>query len=268
MTLWPSPPLAPLLAPGEIHLWRVPLAPLPDDLAPLKQFLCAAESARADRLLDRQKGAKFILCRARLRQILATYLQSDPARIEFSYGLYGKPALTAAAGNRLHFNLSHAGHWAVLALSADAPLGVDIEKIDPLLDYAKLAARFFSAAENGELNASAPQRRRRVFYRLWTRNEARLKGEGRGFSAPTMAAEILWQVRSFWLAPGYVAAVASVGVIKSFPLSKVYCSESPTEIAPGGHKSGRGKSPAAERFHWSPGSPVAGFPYSIDRTGC
>lgn len=215
MTLWLPPPLVSVLSPGELHLWRFPLVPLPANLSSLQKILCAAESTRAARLLDRQKGGKFLLCRARLRQILATYLQCAPARIEFSYGLYGKPELAGRAGEHLHFNLSHAGEWAVLAVSAAAPLGVDIERIDPLLDYGKLAARFFAAAEQRELAAVAQERRRRVFYRLWTRKEARLKGEGKGFSAPAMVEEGAWQVRTFWLAPGYVAAVASGAAIAS-----------------------------------------------------
>jgi 4'-phosphopantetheinyl transferase len=90
-------------------------------------------------------------------------------------------------------------------------IGVDLEKIDPALDFAVLATRFFTAAENADLLAAAPQRQRRRFYRLWTRKEALLKGQGQGFTASAVMEEGQWSLRSFWLAPGYVAAIACAG---------------------------------------------------------
>jgi 4'-phosphopantetheinyl transferase len=211
MTLWPAPPVAPLLSPGEVHLWRFPLVCSNVDSPDLKILLSSDELRRAERLLDPQKAQAFIVGRGRLRQILGAYLQGDPATLEFGYGNDGKPALRKPLVNSLHFNLSHSGDWAVLALSGDGEIGVDIEMIDPTLDYARLAARFFTSEENSALAAVSEGRRRREFCRLWTRKEALLKGQGRGFTSTAGVEEGMWQRRSFWLGLGYVAAIACAG---------------------------------------------------------
>lgn len=212
MILWPAPPVTRSLPPGEVHLWRIPLTPSAEEFSLLHTLLVADELQRADRLLDRRKAQDFIVGRGRLRQILASYLHADPAAIALTCGKHGKPTLT---GNALQFNLSHSGVWAVLALRADAAIGVDLERIDPALDYAALAARFFTAAENALLLAAPVAQRRRRFYRLWTRKEALLKGQGQGFSESAEEDAGNWQLQAFWLAPGYVGTVASAGEIQA-----------------------------------------------------
>lgn len=211
MTLWPSPPATLFLPPGEVHLWRFPLTSSAEEFPLLQTLLAVDELRRAERLLDRRKAQDFIVGRGRLRQIIGAYLHADPVAVVFTYGSHGKPTL---AGNSLQFNLSHSGAWVLLALRADVAVGVDLEKIDPALDYAALAARFFTAAENVLLLAAPPAQRRRRFYRLWTRKEALLKGQGRGFfvSAEKEAGD--WRLQSFWVAAGYVGAVASAGEIE------------------------------------------------------
>ena len=211
MTLWPVPPGPPLLPPGEVHLWRFPLASSDVASPLLKSLLSADEVRRAERLLDPQKAQAFIVGRGRLRQILGAYRQCEPAALDFAYGANGKPALDAS----LHFNLSHSGDWAVLAVTSGVAIGVDLEQIDPALDYERLAARFFSVAEKAHLHAASPARRRRSFYRLWVRKEALLKGQGRGFAAAEGAEERGWQLRSFWFGPGYVGAIACAGEVRA-----------------------------------------------------
>lgn len=212
MTLWPAPPVTRSLPPGEVHLWRIPLTPSAEEISLLHTLLSADELQRADRLFDRRKAQDLIVGRGRLRQILASYLHADPAAIALTCGRHGKPALTS---NTLQFNLSHSGAWAVLALRADAAVGVDLERIDPALDYAALAARFFTSAENALLLAAPMAQRQRRFYQLWTRKEALLKGQGSGFSVSAEQEAGDWSLQSFWIAPGYVGTVACAGEIQS-----------------------------------------------------
>jgi 4'-phosphopantetheinyl transferase len=212
MTLWSAPPDTLSLPPGEVHLWRFPLTPSAEEISLLQTLLAADELQRAERLLDRRKAQDFIVGRGRLRQILGSYLHVDPTTIAFTIGNHGRPTLTS---NCLQFNLSHSGAWGLLGLRADAAIGVDLERIEPALDYAALAARFFTAAENALLLAAPMAQRRRRFYRLWTRKEALLKGQGRGFSVSAEQEAGDWQLRSFWLGPGYVGTVACAGEIKS-----------------------------------------------------
>jgi len=212
MTLWPAPSVTRSLPPGEVHLWRIPLTTSAEEFSLLHTLLAIDELQRVGRLLDRRKAQDFIVGRGRLRQILASYLHVNPATIALICGKHGKPALS---GNTLQFNLSHSGAWALLALRADAAIGVDLERIDPVLDYAALAARFFTAAENACLLAAPMAQRRRRFYRLWTRKEALLKGQGRGFSVAAEPGEGDWRFQSFWLGPGYVGTVACAGEIQA-----------------------------------------------------
>lgn len=209
---WIPTSSAPQLAAGEVHLWRFPLQCSPALLPTLTRTLSADELQRGARLLDPRKAASFIVARARLRQILSSYLAVDPAQISFTYGEQGKPALLVPP-SVLTFNLSHSGAWALLAVAQGVEIGVDLEQIDPLLAYERLAARFFSPEENAALLATPQVRRRREFYRLWTRKEALLKGVGGGFSVPLERTPAGWSTRSFWLGRGYVAALASIGSI-------------------------------------------------------
>lgn len=211
-SLWIPTSSAPQLAAGEVHLWRFSLETSPALLPTLTRTLSVDELQRGARLLDPRKAETFLVARARLRQILSSYLAVDPAEISFTYGEQGKPALLAPAST-LTFNLSHSGDWALLAVAQGVEIGVDLEQIDPLLAYECLATRFFSPEENVALLAAPKARRRRQFYRLWTRKEAQLKGAGGGFSAPLDRTPAGWSTRSFWPGRGYVAALASIGSI-------------------------------------------------------
>jgi 4'-phosphopantetheinyl transferase len=105
------------------------------------------------------------------------------------------------------------------AVTIGVDVGVDIERIDPQLDFEKLAAHFFSANERCWLQRASRHRRRRLFFRLWTRKEAWLKGEGSGFSTPDQDVDPVhldgcctfdghWWLRSFPVARYYLATVA------------------------------------------------------------
>ncbi|MER7848012.1 4'-phosphopantetheinyl transferase superfamily protein [Kitasatospora sp. NPDC096077] len=73
----------------------------------------------------------------------------------------------------LHFNLSHSGELALLAV-APRPVGVDVELVRSGRDVDRLSRRFFPAPER-ELVARGG---RPAFARLWTRKEACVKAVG------------------------------------------------------------------------------------------
>jgi 4'-phosphopantetheinyl transferase len=159
-------------------------------------LLSPDEVQRGERLKLARKANAFKLSRTRLRQILGGYLAVAPAEVAFSYSEYGKPYLS---GNPLHFNLSHSGEWGLCAVTRIGVIGVDLETVDPALDFAALARRFLSAAENRWLFALPRSRQRRAFFRLWTRKEAWLKGQGGGFSESELG-----------LVPEHIAATAAM----------------------------------------------------------
>ena len=87
---------------------------------------------------------------------------------------YGKPFLE---GSPVQFSLSHAGDWAVCGL-ADCPLGVDIEKVQPV--ERGMYELCLTPQERQQLE-QAPMPPERRFIQLWTLKESlgKLRGDGR-----------------------------------------------------------------------------------------
>jgi 4'-phosphopantetheinyl transferase len=75
--------------------------------------------------------------------------------VRFGYNAFGKPDLSPELG-RLKFSLSHSADLALIAIAADAEIGVDLELIREQSDWAEIARCFFSAAERDRLNRLPP----------------------------------------------------------------------------------------------------------------
>lgn len=139
-----------------------------------------------------------------LRQILAVHLP-EGAEVELVQGEHGKPRL---ARGGLEFNLSHSGEIALVAVSAEHPVGVDIEEVRPDRDPVALAERALAAEDVEAVREAAPIDRSAVFHQRWARHEARLKCLGVGiFRASLLETDDL-AVQDLEVAPGYAAAVA------------------------------------------------------------
>jgi len=188
-----------------LHLWRLPLEARRIDER-FSAYLSAAERTRAERLLSRTKRRQFVRGRGWLRLVLSFYLNDGPSSIEIINNQYGKPSLKPAGPDRVEFNLSHSGALALLAVSS-GEVGVDIEELKPDLDYQEISKRFFDGQEQTALESYALTRRRRGFYRIWTRKEALLKMAGTGFSAPVCVTDNARFVRHLHVGRNYVAAV-------------------------------------------------------------
>ncbi|CAH0342918.1 4'-phosphopantetheinyl transferase superfamily protein [Rhizobium sp. CECT 9324] len=138
------------------------------------------ELERASRFVRSDDTRRYIAGRTGLRSILGRYLDTAPSDISFSYSESGKPGIQSTGARPLEFNLSHSGDQALLAVSRQFVLGVDIEQIKPIAE--DVAGHFFSAAECSELKAYPDQGRMSAFYRCWTRKEAFVKAQGAGLS--------------------------------------------------------------------------------------
>jgi 4'-phosphopantetheinyl transferase len=162
-----------------VLLWCVDLdatPPRPDLLATLSRD----ERERAASFRFPIHRDRFMRCRALLRQHLAQTLDVDAASIAFRYGPHGKPE-----ADGVHFNVSHSDHLAVIAISREHPIGVDLERIDATKDVLSLARVAFSPDECAALAALSPAEQIRSFYQTWSRKEAYLKLLGTGFSLPS-----------------------------------------------------------------------------------
>lgn len=142
--------------------------------------------------------------------MLARYLDEQAEEIELVEGEAGKPRL-AHQPPALHFNLSHSEALALVAVSRDREVGVDVERIKPERDFVALAERALAPADAAAVREATESDRANVFYELWTRHEAQLKCLGQGLGAPPSQDARALTVEALPIDPGYAAAVAANG---------------------------------------------------------
>lgn len=233
MTPWSERQPGALPATGAIELWRFELTrPLAWRTAAAAWV--SAEEQQRMRAMVPVAAERFLVGRAALRQVLGRYLARAPEQLRFRVTPSGKPELASeAAGERLAFNLSHAGRYGLIACRRDGPIGVDLELLQPFpLDAA--AGMTFSSPELLALKMLPEQQRLLGFYLGWTRKEAYLKARGHGLSVdprtitveldPARPAALLaderdpdavkrWSIMHLDVATEHVGAVATQGEI-------------------------------------------------------
>lgn len=179
------------LGSSTVHVWVVPL----DD--PLKR-------------------RRHELAHAAQDQILAAYLGVEPQDLQYATLPAGKPVLADGA---LEFNLSHSGELALVAVSRDLEVGVDLEHPRSFRNEAGIARRICTARELEHLAAADDNDE---LLRLWVRKEAVVKATGEGLARSVNQIDVLdRRVTSGWScldlpdvgsqgvrADGYRAAVA------------------------------------------------------------
>jgi 4'-phosphopantetheinyl transferase len=179
---WENRPEELALNNGEVHIWRVWLDQSASFFYQVVRFLSEDDRARARRFRFGKDRARWIIGRGLLRVILGHYLRVEPAQLQFSYSPFGKPALSFPVNAGLHFNMSHSDDMALCALSADSPVGVDIERMRMIPMAEEIVARYFSAQEADAWRSLSPRLRPVAFLRSWVRKEACLKASGRGLA--------------------------------------------------------------------------------------
>nr|WP_239063038.1 4'-phosphopantetheinyl transferase superfamily protein [Streptomyces sp. SID13031] len=83
----------------------------------------------------------------------------------------------------MQVSVSHSGDRIVVAFHPSAPVGVDVELINPAIDADSLASVSLSDVEAAELAGFEPAARARAFTQYWTRKEAVVKATGDGIRA-------------------------------------------------------------------------------------
>lgn len=151
-----------------------------------------------------------------LRRVLAAYLGGEPAAIELRPGEHGKPALEEWPP-RLHFNLSHSGNLALIAVTRDCEVGIDLEHEDGERDFARLAGRFLDTEQADAIHSAPPGKRAAAFYAAWVRCEAIVKCHGAGLGAKPPARPV--SVQDLEIGEGYAAAVA-LAAVEALPLRR------------------------------------------------
>src|SRR5215510_11369399 len=166
-----------------------------------------ADRQRAAEILSLSQRAAFLAARKALRELLGARLGCPPADVPIFSGPDGK--LRLASGN-IEFSLSRRDLWCAVALSADAPVGIDVEPVRPLAGMDEIVAEFFPSVARTAFASAAPDQRQIVFFRWWTRIEAAVKASGRGLDSSTSCFDgVVYQTCE--VVPGLAVAVAVAG---------------------------------------------------------
>jgi len=212
----------------EVHVWIIPLDAAEDKVAVCEATLSDDELARANRYRFARDRRRFVMARGYLRRILSNYLGIEAHSALFVYNFHGKPALSDLHNTAIEFNLSHSDELAVLAVTKNVRIGIDIEFGAALTDCRSLAERFFHADEVAELATLPENGYKQAFLNVWTRKEALMKAVGMGLSIslddvvvsvlPTDQPRILrapgdssWTVYSLLPGAGYAASLVIEG---------------------------------------------------------
>jgi 4'-phosphopantetheinyl transferase len=171
---------------GEIHVWAWLLNSHLGSTGPEAaqiELLDPKEMERFHRFHFESDRARFAIAHVNVRRIIGAYIGCEPEHLLFRTNSFGKPELVAEEQARpLYFNLSHSRHIALLALSTDTEVGIDIEDIRPI--EPEVAERYFSTTELAALSSLEGEVWLNGFYYCWTRKEAILKAEGVGLNLP------------------------------------------------------------------------------------
>lgn len=217
---------------NEVHLWRAWTQLSPAAASGLEALLSNDERAKARRYRRDGDRVRYLASHAMLRLVLSRYVDARPSSLTFSVGAHGKPRLVRDSNSPIFFNLSHSGDLALLAISGDPAVGVDIEEIKDDVDVPALALAVLSDSELRILHAAPAGAQRHLFFRFWVRKEAVLKSCGLGLTMEPRLVEIAqnvsvgdgsavtvltddkptnWGVREVEVGDRYAAAVAAPG---------------------------------------------------------
>lgn len=199
---WLEPPIAPSLEAGQVHVWRICLEQQDDLLDRFRRMLTPEELERSGRFRFERLQRHFVVSRGFLRYVLGRYLAAKPSELRFSYNNYGKPSL--AGEESLQFNMSHSHEVALVAVTRDAAVGVDVEHIRADFASEDIATRFFSRLEVETFNSLPKDQQVAAFFRCWARKEAYIKAIGKGLSQPLDGFDVT-------LAPSDPAALLRAG---------------------------------------------------------
>ncbi|WP_327287791.1 4'-phosphopantetheinyl transferase family protein [Streptomyces sp. NBC_01198] len=211
----------------EVDVWLVPDQRAERVLSGLLALLDAGERARADAYRSADDRRRYVVAHGALRLIVAAHLGAPAREIRWVRGPHGKPELAGRwCGARV--NLSHSGDFAVVALTASRPVGVDVQRVLPHLAADAMAHRYFSPEEAASVRGTPDAASRAaLFADLWARKEALVKAHGgrltEGLRVPVTPTvppaaprpENAWaaayRVTPLPAPPGYRAALALAG---------------------------------------------------------
>jgi 4'-phosphopantetheinyl transferase len=172
---------------GDIDIWVAVVGEAPDaDLAAqFEQVLTGDERERHGKFVFEKDRRRYLVTRSLVRYVLSRYVPIRPADWRFKVTAFGRPFIINPhpAVSGLTFNISHSDQVALLGVTREGRLGIDIEDLRRNVPL-DIAGSFFSSGEVRQLRslpiASQPPR----FLDFWTLKESYIKARGEGLSLP------------------------------------------------------------------------------------
>jgi 4'-phosphopantetheinyl transferase len=231
LTSWNNPPADLRLNAERVDVWRISTSLQNDELAKFESVLSPDQRARAKRMRVSEKRKQYIVAQGLTRMLIAKRVGADPGALEFHRGPKGKPYLGGRfADAGIQFNMTHTSHMALIAMTLNREVGIDIERIRENLQWEKLAHRYFSPREYRGYSKLPEAEHLRAFFTCWTRKEAVLKAIGTGLGGglasfdvsvdPDSPPELVdnrwdgrfhgnWTLHQLQPGPGYVATLVT-----------------------------------------------------------
>jgi 4'-phosphopantetheinyl transferase len=175
------------LSENEIHLWCASPGECtdPDLIDSALRVLSSEEIARMEHLRFPEDRQLFLVSHLLVRAALSHYSDRPPDQWRFVRNDQGKPQIDPTAGpSPLTFSLSHTAGLAVVAVTRNRSIGVDVERKDRPVHARELIHRFFSPEEAAELGKLPPERLQNHFFLYWTLKEACIKALESDLSLP------------------------------------------------------------------------------------
>ena len=208
---------------GELHIWRYTVNEKDYVAEQTNSILSMEETEKSKRFVREEHTIDYVCNHRFVRNVLAAYLNILPSEIKFSITDLGKPFIENVG---LFFNVSHSKNQALLAISKDAEVGVDIEYMKDLQDAITFSNYSFSEKEKAMI-CKNQQIDKDVLFTFWTFKEAYIKATGTGLSVDISKINLadfytnevhkfgddIWTLKRLQANEGYKAAFAIVGKI-------------------------------------------------------
>jgi 4'-phosphopantetheinyl transferase len=176
---------------GDVAVWHARVERAFDAADRRDRVLGWLSSAERDRYARFHRDADrdlFLLGRAMARTLVARALGCAPTSWRWLDGDRGRPGIDGRAVERdWSFNLAHSGGLVVCGVTADGPVGIDVENrrrgtVDP-----QIVRRCCSVEEMADIERHGTAGWQDRFLQYWTLKEALLKACGLGISVPLAA---------------------------------------------------------------------------------
>jgi 4'-phosphopantetheinyl transferase len=199
----------------DCEVWYVHATAVPEELAVL---LNERELLRRGRLLGAGARRRFLAAWALTRLVLADRWGRDPSSFVFDRtcrycgGDHGKPKVVDPAEADVDISVSHAGDLAVVAVSSQGAVGVDVEDASARESVSPHLESSLSAYERLDFHAGGGGYA--DFVVRWTRKEAVLKAVGKGLAVHPAHVEVTGSSSS----PRVLSLPAALGTPDSYSL--------------------------------------------------